>query len=149
MAELRIDRHLVPPETAESARQDVEQLIERLYQEGTLPYDPALPITVRLPERPTPYLMPYAVSPDAPFVQLVERVIREQFGSVRYNYAFSVADENYYGATLGLPVVVLGPTGGNNHAPDEWVSLSSLNELIRLYQQILAQFEGFAPPVAP
>ncbi len=148
VAELRIDRHLVPPETAESARQDVEQLIERLYREGILDYDPALPITVSVPERPTPYLMPYAVSPDAPFAQLVEQAIREQFGSVRYNYAFSVADENYYGATLGLPVVVLGPTGGNNHAPDEWVSLSSLNELVMLYQQILTRFEEFAPPAA-
>jgi acetylornithine deacetylase/succinyl-diaminopimelate desuccinylase-like protein len=141
VAELLIDRHLVLPETAESARQDVETLIEQLYQEGALAYDPALPITVSVPERPTPYLMPYVVSPAHPFVQLVEQVVREQLGSVSYKYSSSVADENYYGATLGLPAVVLGPLGGNHHAPDEWVSLSSLQELAAVYRQILARFD--------
>lgn len=52
-----------------------------------------------------------------------------------------VADENYYGATLGLPAVVLGPLGGNHHAPDEWVSLSSLQELVTVYRQILIRFD--------
>ncbi len=140
-AELLIDRHLVLPETAESARQDVEALIEQLYQEGTLAYDPALPITVSVPERPTPYLMPYVVSPAHSFVQLVEQVVREQMGTVSHKYSSSVADENYYGATLGLPAVVLGPLGGNHHAPDEWVSLSSLQELTAVYRQILVRFD--------
>jgi len=143
VAELRIDRHLVPPETAESARQDVADLIERLYQEGALAYDPALPITVSVPERATPFLMPYVVSPAAPFVQMVGQIIQEQLGSVSHGYAFSVADENYYGATLGLPAIVLGPAGGNHHAPDEWVSLSSLDQLVRIYRAILARFEQF------
>jgi acetylornithine deacetylase/succinyl-diaminopimelate desuccinylase-like protein len=142
VAELRIDRHLVPPETIESARQDVEDIIERLYQEGKLARDPALPITVSVPERPTPYLKPFVVSPTTPFVQLVEQVIREQLGSVSYNYAYSVADENYYGADLGLPAVVLGPAGGNHHAPGEWVSLSSIGELVALYREILARFDA-------
>ena len=52
-----------------------------------------------------------------------------------------VADENYYGATLGLPAVVLGPLGGNHHAPDEWVSLASLQELVMVYRQILIRFD--------
>jgi succinyl-diaminopimelate desuccinylase len=141
VAELRVDRHLVPPETIESARQDIEDLIEHLYQEGALVHDPTLPITVSVPERPTPYLMPYVVERTNPFVQLIEQIIQEQLGPVSYNYASSVADDNYYGATLALPTVVLGPVGGNNHAPDEWVSLSSLKELVTLYQQILARFE--------
>ncbi len=140
-AELLIDRHLVLPETAESARQDVEALIEQLYQEGALAYDPALPITVSVPERPTPYLMPYVVSPAHPFVQLVEQVVQEQMGTVSHKYSSSVADENYYGAALGLPAVVLGPLGGNHHAPDEWVSLSSLQELTAVYRQILVRFD--------
>ena len=140
-AELLIDRHLVLPETAESARQDVEALIEQLYQEGALAYDPALPITVSVPERPTPYLMPYVVSPAHPFVQLVEQAVREQLGSVSHKYASSVADENYYGAALGLPAIVLGPLGENHHAPDEWVSLSSLHELTAVYRHILVRFD--------
>ncbi|HEY7355149.1 MAG TPA: M20/M25/M40 family metallo-hydrolase [Ktedonobacterales bacterium] len=141
VAELRIDRHLVPPETIESARQDVQDLIERLYQEGALAYDPALPITVSVPQRLTPYLMPYVVPTTAPFVQLVGQVIQEQLGSVSQHYAYSVADENYYGATLGLPAIVLGPAGGNHHAPGEWVSLSSLQQLVSIYREILARFE--------
>lgn len=144
LAELRIDRHLVPPETIEGARQDVLGLIERLYQEGKLAHDPTLPITVSVPERPTPYLKPYVVSPDTPFVQLVGQVVQEQLGAANHHYAFSVADENYYGADLKLPAIVLGPAGGNHHAPDEWVSLSSLGELVAVYREILARFEGLA-----
>lgn len=141
LAELRVDRHLVPPETIESARQDAVDLIERLYQEGALTYDPALPITVSVPERPTPYLMPYVTPTTDPFVQLAGQVVREHMGTVSQHYAFSVADENYYGATLGLPVIVLGPAGGSHHAPGEWVSLSSLQHVAAIYQDILARFE--------
>ena len=81
-----------------------------------------------------------SVSPTAPFVELVGQVIREQLGSVSHHYAFSVADENYYGATLGLPAIVLGPAGGNHHAPGEWVSLASLQQLVGVYRGILARF---------
>jgi succinyl-diaminopimelate desuccinylase len=144
LAELRLDRHLVPPETIESARLDVVNLIERLYQEGALAYDPALPITVSVPERPTPYLMPYVTPTTDPFVQLVGQVVQEHMGAVSQHYAFSVADENYYGAALGLPVIVLGPAGGNHHAPGEWVSLSSLQQVVAIYQNILARFESWA-----
>jgi acetylornithine deacetylase/succinyl-diaminopimelate desuccinylase-like protein len=140
VADLRIDRHLVPPETIESARQDVVDLIERLYREGTLSYDPALPITVSVPERETPYLMPYVVAPTAPFVELVDQVVRDHLGEVSHHYAFSVADENYYGATLGLPAIVLGPQGRNHHAPGEWVSLASLRQVVAIYRGILARF---------
>ncbi|HLW01124.1 MAG TPA: M20/M25/M40 family metallo-hydrolase [Ktedonobacterales bacterium] len=143
VAELCIDRHLVPPETIESARQDVTDLIERLFQEGTLTPDPDLPITVSVPERPTPYLMPYVISPTEPFVQLVGQVVRDHLGLVSHHYAFSVADENYFGVTLGLPVIVLGPAGGNHHAPGEWVSISSLKQLVSIYRDILARFEQF------
>lgn len=141
VADMRIDRHLVPPETIESARQDVEDLIERLYQEGALSRDPTMPITVSVPERPTPYLMPYVTPTTAPFVQMVGQVIQEQLGSVSHQYAYSVADENYYGATLGLPAIVLGPAGGNHHAPAEWVSLSSLQQVVGIYREILERFE--------
>ncbi len=140
LAELRLDRHLVPPETPESARREVEDLIEKLYQEGALERDPAMPITVSVPERRTPYLMPYVTPVNQPFVRLIADIVREQFGHVEYNYGPSVADENYFGAELGLPVVVLGPAGDNIHAPHEWVSLSSVEELIAIYKKILENF---------
>jgi acetylornithine deacetylase/succinyl-diaminopimelate desuccinylase-like protein len=119
----------------------VIDLIERLYQEGAVAFDPALPITVSVPERLTPYLLPYVVPATTPFVQLVGQIVQEHLGRVSHHYASSVADENYYGAPLGLPVIVLGPAGGKHQAPGEWVSLSSLNQLVAIYREILIRFE--------
>jgi len=140
VAELRIDRHFVPPETPESVRQDVEYLIEQLYQEGLLARADDMPITVTIPPRRTPYLQPYMTPEHDPFVQLVEAVVQERLGSVTYNYGLSVADENVYGAVLGIPVVVVGPAGGNNHAPNEWVSLASVQQVTDIYHTTLQEF---------
>src|SRR5579884_2850816 len=137
VAQLRIDRHLVPPETPASAQLQVEELIERLYQEGALERATDMPIEVAVPARHPPYLLPYVTSPEEPVVRLVEAVVRERFGDARHDYGMSVADENYYGAALGLPVVVLGPVGDNAHAADEWVSLSSVEELADVYRTVL------------
>jgi len=142
VADLRIDRHLVPPETPESARRDMEHLVELLYQEGQLSRADDMPITVAIPARRTPYLQPYATSQHDPFAQLVETVVRERLGAVIYNYGLSVADENVYGAVLDLPVVVVGPAGGNSHAPDEWVSVASVEQLTDIYRAVLQEFLG-------
>lgn len=142
LAELEIDRHLVPPETAESAQSDLLDLIQKLSLADILPNLAELPITVTIPKRRTPYLMPYVVSEDDPFVQLVWSSAKEVVHHVKPNYGLSVADENYFGANLRLPVVVLGPNGGNDHAPNEWVSLSSLDSLIRIYQRVLHRFSA-------
>ena len=137
VATLRIDRHLVPPETPESAQCQIEELIERLYQDGTLERGEDMPIKVMVPERYPPYLKPYVTSPDDPLVRLVEGAVRERFGHVRYDYGQSVADENYYGAQLGLSIVVLGPIGDNAHSADEWVSLSSVEDVASVYRTVL------------
>jgi hypothetical protein len=89
------------PEEPGRARRDVERLIEELYQHGKLEQADDMPITVIVPERRTPYLRPYVTSVEHPFVQLVQDVLHDMFGSVEYNYGLSVADENYLGAVLG------------------------------------------------
>jgi di/tripeptidase len=51
-----------------------------------------------------------------------------------------VADENIFGAkkitTLGI-----GPIGGNTHAPNEWVSISSMEKLQKILMDFLTQID--------
>ena len=85
--------------------------------------------------RDTPYADPYNCAGD-PFVEKVAAIAEREFGECGRYIANSVGDENIL-ATLGIPVVIVGPEGRNEHAADEWVSVKSLNEISRLYEKVL------------
>jgi acetylornithine deacetylase len=40
----------------------------------------------------------------------------------------------------GIPTVLLGPSGGNFHAPDEWVSIGEVGSLARILADAVARF---------
>jgi acetylornithine deacetylase/succinyl-diaminopimelate desuccinylase-like protein len=42
----------------------------------------------------------------------------------------------------GIPTVLLGPAGGNFHAPDEWVSIAEVEALARVLAGAAARFSG-------
>ena len=42
----------------------------------------------------------------------------------------------------GIPTILFGPTGGNYHAPDEWVSLSSCLKAVEIVRMTAAAFCG-------
>lgn len=51
------------------------------------------------------------------------------------------ANEGYMLIQAGIPTLCgFGPTGGNAHAPDEWVSLDSLPATIAMYAGILSDY---------
>lgn len=49
---------------------------------------------------------------------------------------------NLYSPT---PAVIMGPAGGNAHAPDEFVELPGLYELVEIYARTMAQWCGTVP----
>jgi acetylornithine deacetylase/succinyl-diaminopimelate desuccinylase-like protein len=53
----------------------------------------------------------------------------------------SVADDNIFGFA-GYPVLGIGPVGGNAHAPNEWVSISSLKTLYNIIKDFLDRVDG-------
>ena len=49
----------------------------------------------------------------------------------------SVSDNNYYAAVAKIPTVCLGPTGEGMHGANEWVSISQMESVGKIYLQFL------------
>ncbi len=137
-ARLLVDRHLVPPEDAESARDDIEKRIRSLYEAGTLRGADGRITTVRVKPREVPYLMPYSTPMENPDVARLAGTIEKVLGiGASYNFGMSVADENLI-AMHGVPVASFGPIGGGEHSSGEWVSKKSYLELIEVLKAFLS-----------
>ena len=134
---LELDRHLVTPETPESALEEIQEFIKRLYSEEKFLEIDGKRISARLKERKTPYIAPFVTEKNNPYVMKLAEAVRQKFGTAPiYGYGMSVADENIF-AACGVPVVVVGAKGGNEHAANEWVSKSSYLELIDVLKTFL------------
>jgi acetylornithine deacetylase/succinyl-diaminopimelate desuccinylase-like protein len=73
-----------------------------------------------------------------PEIMKISGIVR-QFTEVTFTLGDSVGDENVL-ARLGIPIVIMGPEGRNEHHADEWVSLKSLNEIAALYKKVLESY---------
>ncbi|MCL5413409.1 MAG: M20/M25/M40 family metallo-hydrolase [Candidatus Marsarchaeota archaeon] len=136
-AHLEFDVQTVPPSTNEDARRRVVDLIQKLRDKGRL--NPETEVAVRIKERSTPYIEPYINDTSNPRIRKVLGIIRENLSEPVINYGSSVADDNIFANSIRRPVITIGPKGGNEHAQNEWVSLNSLNELVKVYELIAAQ----------
>lgn len=133
---IELDRHMVTPETLESVLDSTRQFVNSLYASGTFKEVDGKRISVRLRERKTPYLAPYIVPKENPYVQKISAIIKEKLGEPVYSYGTSVADENIF-AGLGIPMLSVGPLGGGEHTSNEWVSKSSYFQLIDLLKTFI------------
>jgi len=128
-AVIELDRHLVPPETFESVLEELREQLKEFEKDG-------IRINVSIKERKTPYINSYVTPRDNEHVRRIEKIIRERFGEVKYEYGSSVADEGVI-AGKGIPVITIGPKGGDDHSPNEWLSKKSFLETIELYKEII------------
>jgi acetylornithine deacetylase/succinyl-diaminopimelate desuccinylase-like protein len=141
-ATLLIDRHLVLPENAKSARDGLESIVRSLYESKAsglrMLKEEGQMASVKVKPRDVPYLMPYATPKDHPEVVRLAGAVRRALGAqAEYNYGKSVADENLV-AMHGVPVASLGPVGGGEHSSGEWVSKRSYLELIEVLKAYIA-----------
>ena len=131
---LTLDRHLVPPETPESALAELRERLPDMLE--------GVRVEARLADRPTPFLRPYWTAPDSAIARTVAQAIRTVVGKDAVWLAgSSVADENAVGAR-GIPTVVYGPLGGRDHTKHEWVDASSLPVVRDVLARVLA---GWTP----
>jgi succinyl-diaminopimelate desuccinylase len=133
-AYLELDRHLVPPDTPESALKEIEAEMAEMAGRGELKAQ----VKAYIKPRKTPYLSPYITSRENEYVKKLSAIVREMFGpdAPVYNYGLSVADENILATRK--PVITIGTKGANEHAADEWVSKKSYLDLIEVYKRFLA-----------
>jgi len=86
----------------------------------------------------------YILGQDHPYVQEVARAYTTVTGRpARFHFSTAVTDARYWTLYHDLPAVCMGPNGENIHAPDEWVSLSSLHEVTRVIAAFILDFCGY------
>lgn len=87
-------------------------------------------------ERKTPYGESYEVDKKNPFLIKLERNIFSKY-KIKPIYASSVADENIFANRLKIPVISIGPVGGEEHTKNEWLDLNSLKIVEKVYKDII------------
>jgi len=118
-----VNRHLVPGETDQHAVAQVNGLVRSL----------GLRARVDVTVEP-PYYPPYAVAADAPLVETFSEVHQSVMGRPpKFGFSRGVCDANYLVADAGVPTIIFGPRGGNLHAADEWVDLSTVADAAAVY----------------
>lgn len=137
-AHLEFDIQLVPPSSIKDAKYRVESMVKSMKARKIL--DSRTEVTVAVKKRPTPYIEPYENSTKNAKIKAVLSVIRKNLGEPVINYGSSVADDNIFANALDIPIVTIGPEGGNEHAPNEWVSRRSLEDLEKVYCKLIGSF---------
>lgn len=95
---------------------------------------------IRQKPRKTPYLTSYSIE-SFPYEKEIAEIIRKHTGKQMVRcHRTSVGDDNVL-ATLDIPVITWGPDGGNAHAVNEYLSLSSLETLTHMYKELLDRWK--------
>jgi acetylornithine deacetylase/succinyl-diaminopimelate desuccinylase-like protein len=78
-----------------------------------------------------------AIAKDHPLVKLAETYTELVTGRAWHAEGAGPANEGYMLIQAGIPTLCgFGPKGGNAHAENEWVSLSSITPTIAMYAGI-------------
>jgi len=127
-----VNRLLVPGESADSAVEDMEELV------GSL----GLSAEVEVGTKPPRY-EPFIMRNDEPVLQVFHQVYRDVMGvEPHYEYASSITDANVFAGEAGIPCLHLGPKRGGAHQPNEHVPLDCLPQVSEMYTLIAARFLG-------
>ena len=128
LAELFIDRHILPGQTVEEAAAQLHEVVKSANIESSyeLSWD----------ERPTPSPTSYVVPPDSKLVQTVKKNMeKEQNRPITFAICRSVADTNHFAVHGNVPTLVVGPSGGNTCEANEYVDIDSMLKVSRTYAQ--------------
>ncbi len=141
--QLEIERHFVHPETVESVLQVYRSICNDVLRSVDLTNDQRKLVSVDIVPKPRqyPYMESYVTAEDDPLVQETISLMDQILSGHVVNYGRSVADDNIMANSIGCMVLVLGPQGGNEHSPDEWVSAHSLQQYSELYEAMLSKFQ--------
>ena len=131
-ARFEVNRLLVPGETAQTVIADMERLVKSLN----------LKSEVEVKTKPPRYEA-YVMNRDDPIMQAFDPVYREVMGKAPlYEYAYGITDANIFAGEGHIPCLHLGPKRGGAHEKNEYVSLSCLPSVSRMYALIAARFLG-------
>lgn len=127
-----VDIRLMPDQSSEAVLAEVDAVITRVIARR-----PGLSaekqVKVNFPGA--------AISQEHPLVTIAQEYTRT-FTGRRWNaLGAGPGNEGYMLISAGIPTLCgFGATGGNPHAPDEWVSLESLPVTVAMYAGIICEF---------
>jgi succinyl-diaminopimelate desuccinylase len=124
---VRLDRHVVPGDTAASVMAEVKRPLACL-QTGA-------EIKLRWMPRPTPFLEPYIFEKRGHIGKFSKAA-----GDPEVIYGKSVGD--YNALATRFPTAVYGPTGDHWHAIGEYVELESIEKCLESYRTFLKSMTG-------
>jgi acetylornithine deacetylase/succinyl-diaminopimelate desuccinylase-like protein len=131
------DRSFVPGEKIEEELDTLKDFLSSLYEKGILTEVHGKRASVEVRPRPTPASDAYFTDKNNQWVTYVQKVMSDLNFKMAFSMGNSVADENIFARELGVPVIVIGPTGEDCHAPHEWVDVKSVNDLYSVYKKIV------------
>jgi len=143
LATLYIDRHILPWEDEKSVIQEIQLIIDKLYNEWKIKIIWDQKVKISMYDRPTPASKAYLVNEDSPYVGLIKKSVLTQYDKYNITYWYSVADENVIANYKNIPVITLWPVWWNEHWANEWVDLKSIEKLIFIYKDIIKNFNKY------
>jgi len=136
-AEASVEVRLLPGASAEGILEQIDEILRRVQTRR-----PGLKL-----EREVGVSLPAAAIPmDHPLVKLAQRVTRDVTGRAWQAAGAGPANEGYMLIEAGIPTLCgFGPDGGNPHAPDEWVDVSSLAPTIAMFAAMACEYTEGVP----
>ncbi|MBK8904727.1 MAG: M20/M25/M40 family metallo-hydrolase [Anaerolineaceae bacterium] len=127
-----IDCRLMPGQTPEMVLDAVQSIID-----AACANRPGLRVSIQVKNR----LPAAAIPAEHPLAQLAQRHAQTITGRPWPIRGAGPANEGYMLIGAGIPTLPgFGPSGGNAHAPDEWVAVASLAETAVLYAAIIRDY---------
>jgi acetylornithine deacetylase/succinyl-diaminopimelate desuccinylase-like protein len=135
LAEVTVDRHILPGQSVEEAARQIRQIIVDADINGK--YE------ILWDERPTPAPTSYITPPDSKLVQVAKCSLEKELAQdVRLALARSVADTNHIAVYGRVPTIIMGPSGGNTCEANEWVNKDSLLQITRAITRTVIEIMG-------
>jgi acetylornithine deacetylase/succinyl-diaminopimelate desuccinylase-like protein len=137
-ARFEVNRLLVPGETVQTAVADLERLIDGL----------RLKSSVEVKTKP-PYYEPFSMRRDEPILTVFDTAYRAVMGRPPvYEHSYGITDANVFAGEGAIPCLHLGPgrgtsdprTGGGPHEKNEYVDVTWLPRVVRMYVLIADAF---------
>jgi len=127
-----VDIRLMPGQSADAALAEVDSVIERV-----ISHRPGLGVEKVIKVN----FLGAAIPQDHLLVRIAQDYTQALTGRRWQALGAGPGNEGYMLIGAGIPTLCgFGPTGGNPHAPDEWVSLDSLPVTVAMYAGIIHDY---------
>lgn len=130
----QLDSSVTPPNTHESILKSLVSITRKIEKK----YKSLFSFAINVHKRETPFLESYSINAQNEYLRVLRKSVATvtKIAAIPY-FRSSVADENIFGSR-NIPTLGIGPTGGNAHGANEWVSINSIRVLVRILTHFIS-----------